>query len=51
MIAKLAQQTIFAYQKEYHLESGIMVEADIILGKRSLLRWILAPIYNFGKKL
>ena len=51
VIVHLDQQTIFAYQKEFHLEAGILVEADIILGKRSLLEWILAPIYNFRQRL
>lgn len=51
VIVKLDKQTIFAYQKEFKLEAGVFVEADIVLGKKSLLEWILAPLYNFRQKL
>lgn len=51
VIVQLDKQTIYAYEKEFHLEAGILVEADIVLGKRSLLKWILAPLYNFRQRL
>ena len=39
------RQSILAYGRPYSLQSGMLLEADITLEKRSLLRWILDPIF------
>ncbi|WDE03885.1 HlyD family efflux transporter periplasmic adaptor subunit [Thalassomonas viridans] len=49
--AKLDQQYINAYGKEFDLKSGMLFNADIILDRRSLLEWILSPIYSLHGRL
>jgi len=49
--ATLAQQSVKAYGKTYLLKVGMIAEADIILEKRSLLDWLLDPIYAVKGKL
>ncbi|ELP9499397.1 HlyD family secretion protein [Vibrio alginolyticus] len=43
---KLATQSIKAYGDFFPLKAGMLLEADIILEKRSLLQWLLDPIYS-----
>ncbi|GAD31392.1 toxin secretion, membrane fusion protein [Photobacterium leiognathi lrivu.4.1] len=43
--AKLHKQSVQAYGKEFPLKVGMIAEVDIILEKRSLLEWLLDPIY------
>lgn len=49
--AKLNQQSIKAYGKEFPLKVGMIADADIILEKRALLEWLLDPIYAVKGKL
>ncbi|WP_420787445.1 HlyD family secretion protein [Shewanella chilikensis] len=42
----LSQQIINAYGEEFALKPGMLLEADIILDKRSLSDWLLDPIYS-----
>uniref|UniRef100_UPI0010568EB9 HlyD family efflux transporter periplasmic adaptor subunit n=3 Tax=Vibrionaceae TaxID=641 RepID=UPI0010568EB9 len=49
--AKLATQAITAYGKQFPLKVGMIAEADIIQEKRSLLEWLLDPIYAIKGKL
>ena len=44
---QLQNQAIMAYGKSYPLQAGMSVEADIILEKQTLWRWILDPLYSF----
>ncbi|MCC2617958.1 HlyD family efflux transporter periplasmic adaptor subunit [Aestuariibacter halophilus] len=44
--AKLAQQKIQAYGQEFELKSGMLFEADIMLEQRTLIEWLLEPIYS-----
>jgi len=44
--SKLSQQTIEGYGQSFPLKSGMLFEADIILDSRSLLDWLLDPIYS-----
>lgn len=48
---KLSTQTISAYGEEFSLKPGMMLEADIILDKRTLLDWILDPIYSLRGRI
>jgi len=40
------KQTIFAYNREFNLQAGMLLEASIILEGRSLGQWLLEPIYS-----
>lgn len=44
--AKLSKQTMLAIGQERKLQSGMLVRADIILEQRSLINWLLEPLYN-----
>lgn len=49
--AFISTQSISAYGKEFPIKVGMSVEADIILDTRSLLDWLLDPIYAIRGKL
>ncbi|WP_299573205.1 HlyD family efflux transporter periplasmic adaptor subunit [uncultured Shewanella sp.] len=42
----LSKQDILAYGDKFPLKSGMLLEADIVLDRRSLLDWLLDPIYS-----
>ena len=44
--AKLNQQQMRAFGKEFNLKSGMLFEADIMLEQRTLIEWLLEPIYS-----
>ena len=44
--AKLNQQQMLAFGKAFNLKSGMLFEADIMLEQRSLIEWLLEPIYS-----
>jgi membrane fusion protein len=44
--AKLNQQQMRAFGKAFDLKSGMLFEADIMLEQRTLIEWILEPIYS-----
>ncbi|WP_246129027.1 HlyD family efflux transporter periplasmic adaptor subunit [Colwellia demingiae] len=44
--AKLNQQQMQAFGKAFDLKSGMLFEADIMLEQRTLIEWILEPIYS-----
>ncbi len=44
--ATLNQQEMSAFGKNFKLKSGMLFEADIILEQRSLIQWLLEPIYS-----
>ncbi len=44
--AQLSQQFIQAYGQQFQLKSGMLLQADIMLKKRTLLEWLLDPIYS-----
>jgi membrane fusion protein len=47
----LARQAIEAYGAEVRLKPGMLLSADIELDKRSLLEWLLEPLYSLRGKL
>lgn len=47
----ISTQEIQAYGKKFPLKVGMLAEADIIQEKRSLLEWLLDPIYAIKGKL
>jgi membrane fusion protein len=44
--AKLNQQQMRAFGKAFDLKSGMLFEADIMLEQRTLIEWLLEPIYS-----
>lgn len=48
---KLNQQYISAYGKQMALHPGMLLEADILLEKRSLWHWLLEPIYSLKGRI
>ena len=49
--AKLDRQTVEAMGQEIPLRSGMLVNADILLEKRSLLEWIFEPVLQLRGRL
>lgn len=49
--AKLSKQFINAYGDSFPLKTGMLLEADIILDKRSLFQWLLDPIYSLRGRI
>lgn len=48
---KLDKQTVAALGQEYPLRSGMLVNADILLERRSLLEWIFEPVIQLRGRL
>lgn len=44
--AKLDSQSIHAYGKAMPLQAGMLLNADIIVDRESLIHWILDPLYS-----
>jgi membrane fusion protein len=49
--ATLAQQSITAYGKTFPLKVGMIADVDIILERRTLLEWLLDPIFALKGEL
>ncbi|MES2211522.1 MAG: HlyD family efflux transporter periplasmic adaptor subunit [Pseudomonadota bacterium] len=45
------EQSVRASGHDFPLQSGMQLEADIIIGKKTLMEWILAPIYRFKGRI
>ncbi|MET1254820.1 HlyD family efflux transporter periplasmic adaptor subunit [Aliikangiella maris] len=43
---KLDKQFVTAYAKELNLQSGMLLDAAIILENRSFIEWLLEPIFS-----
>lgn len=48
---KLAEQSINAYGQSQALQSGMLLDADILLETRRLYEWVLEPLYSLSGKL
>ncbi|MEI6858334.1 MAG: HlyD family efflux transporter periplasmic adaptor subunit [Shewanella sp.] len=48
---QLSEQFMLAYGDEFPLKSGMLLEADIVLDSRSLLDWLLDPIYSLNGRV
>ncbi|MAZ44435.1 MAG: hypothetical protein CMF48_04595 [Legionellales bacterium] len=44
---ELDEQAIKAYKQTFSLQAGMLLEADIMLESRTLIEWILSPLYYF----
>ena len=51
VIVALDEQSIQSYSQQWPLQPGMALEADIVLEKHSILRWVLDPIYSLRGKL
>jgi len=49
--AKLTKQQMHAYGTTFELKSGMLFEADIMLEQRSLIEWLLEPIYSLKGRI
>ncbi len=47
----LDQQTVLAYGKAEKLLPGMSVEADLLLDRRTLLEWLLEPLFGARKRM
>jgi membrane fusion protein len=48
---QLEKQTIMAYGKSLALQVGMSLDGDVHLDRRSLLQWVLDPIYSVMKSV
>jgi membrane fusion protein len=48
---RLSSQTINAYGKPYPLQTGMLLEADVMQDMRRLYEWVLEPLYSLTGKL
>jgi membrane fusion protein len=44
----IAKQTVTAYGQEQPLQSGMLVDANILLDRRSLFEWVFEPLYSIS---
>lgn len=49
--AKLNQQQMQAFGKAFDLKSGMLFEADIMLEQRTLIEWLLEPLYSLNGRV
>lgn len=48
---KLDKQAVSAFGQEYPLRSGMVINADLLLEKRSLLEWMFEPVLRLRGRL
>ncbi|MEN9865124.1 MAG: hypothetical protein RL748_714 [Pseudomonadota bacterium] len=51
IMVQIDQQSIQAYGKKQALQSGMLLEADVLQEKRRLVEWVLEPLYSLTGKL
>jgi membrane fusion protein len=51
VLATLDQQSVLAYGAEQPLRPGMALSADVIVDERSLLEWLLEPLFSIRGKL
>jgi membrane fusion protein len=51
VVIKLDSNKVQAYGKEISLKAGMMLEADIVIEERSLIRWLFDPVFSVGAML
>lgn len=49
--ARIARNSITAYGKTMQLQPGMLLTADIVLDRRSLIGWLFDPIFAAGRRL
>ena len=43
---RLSSQSVEAYGQRFSLQAGMTLGADIVLERRSLIRWLFDPLYS-----
>ena len=51
VVVALQEQTVKAYGKATALRAGMMLDADIVIEERSLLRWLFDPVFSVKGQL
>jgi membrane fusion protein len=51
VVVELEQQSISAFGKNYRLQSGMALTADIVLERRSMGAWLLSPLLSLKGRL
>jgi membrane fusion protein len=46
----LPREAVEAYGKSYALQPGMLLSADIVFDRRSLLQWLFDPLYAVGRR-
>jgi len=49
--AVLNKQHMVAYGKSFELKNGMLLEADIMLEKRTLVEWLFEPLYSLSGRV
>lgn len=49
--AKLGEQFVTAYGKQFSLKSGMTISADVRLDERTIMQWLLEPIYSLRGRI
>lgn len=47
----LNEQEIAAFEQRYQLRPGMALEADIVQEKRSIIEWLLEPLFAFSQRV
>lgn len=47
---KLARDSVAAYGEALPLQPGMLLSADVVIDRRSLLEWLLDPLYAAGRR-
>ncbi|HAG0017900.1 TPA: HlyD family efflux transporter periplasmic adaptor subunit [Salmonella enterica] len=50
VLVKLDHQYVPVYDKQESLMSGMLINADILTDKRTLIEWVLEPLYGLKEK-
>lgn len=50
VLARLERDDIDAYGEPIQLRSGMLLSADIVIDRRTLLEWLLDPLYAAGRR-
>lgn len=46
IVVRPQRQTVSAYGEDYRLQAGMLLQSEIILEERTLMRWLLDPLYS-----
>ena len=47
---RLAAQTVYAYGTSVPLRAGMLLSADVVVDRRTLVEWLLDPVYAAGRR-
>ena len=46
----LAEQAVQAYGKRFPLQTGMAIDADVMLDRRSIIEWVFEPLFSLAKR-